>query len=250
MIKNIITSSSSVHDPINKSHRKKIWILFTKRDTIDNELLCTLCDQPESFDDTNNDYKMTIGHLNIQKPKYKKYRGSNHEANLTPQHNLCNQRLQGADFYLRHEHILIKVIEKNIAWSTRLQTVKKERVIDLLANSSDIQDEKSRLYDGVCEKYLHTVLNNPNDEIPFTMAKDDISGICKNLYKFGDPISVTRHLRIICNRFNMLYVIEENSDRVQIIRLMRKDERELARVLLKNIEPPKYPDHQTDDVKR
>ena len=70
MIKNI-TTSSNVHDPINKSHRKKIWILFTKRDTIGNELLCTLCDQPESFDDTNNDYKMTIGHLNIRKNKYK-----------------------------------------------------------------------------------------------------------------------------------------------------------------------------------
>ena len=37
----------------------------------------------------------------------------------------------------------------------------------------------------------------------------------------------------------MLYVIEENSDRVQVIRQMRKDERELARALLKNIEPPK-----------
>ena len=238
MTKNIITSNT-VHPPINKSHRKKIWSLFNKRDIVDDEILCTVCYQPEYFDENDDSYKMTIGHLNIVKRRYKKYYNSNHEANLTPQHNICNQRLQGADFYLKHEHILIKVIEKNIAWSTRLQTVKKERVIDLLANSSDIQDEKSRLYDGVCEKYLHTVLNNPSDEIPFTMTKDDISGICKNLYKFGDPISVTRHLRIICNRFNMLYVIEENSDRVQVIRLMRKDERELARVLLKNIEPPK-----------
>jgi|APSaa5957512535_1039671.scaffolds.fasta_scaffold13954_6 hypothetical protein len=227
------------HDPINKSQRKKIWILFQKRDVINNELNCTLCNQPELFEDSSNEYKMTIGHLNIRKYKYKKYYNSNHEANLTPQHNICNQRLQGVDFYMKHEGKLIATLEKNIAWSIKLQTVKKERVIDLLGNSSDIQNEKSRLYDGVCEKYLHTVLQNPNDEIPVNMAKDDISGICKNLYKFGDPVSVVRHLRIICNRFNMLYVIEENSDRVQIIRQMRKDEREVSKEMLKNIEPPK-----------
>ena len=229
----------TVHVPINKSHRKKIWNLFSKRDTINNELLCTVCDQPEDFDEGDDDYKLTIGHLNIRKDKYRKYFNSNHEANLTPQHKICNQRLEGSDFYIKNEPILIKVIEKNIAWSVKLHTVKKERVIDLLASSSEIQDEKSRLYDGVCEKYLHSVLQNSNDEIPFTMAKDDISGICKNQYKFGDPVSVSRHLRIICNRFNMLYVIEENSDRVQIIRQMRKDERELSKTMLKNIEPPK-----------
>jgi len=221
------------HDPINKSHRKKIWTLFLKRDQINNLIQCTLCNMPEMLDDNTNDYKMTIGHLNIQRSKYSKYYNSNHEANLTPQHNICNQRLNGLDFYEKHEHILIKVFKSNLAWSTSLSTVRKEKVVELLTESSDITDEKSRLYDGICEKYLHLVLKTHTDEIPFSIAKEDISGICKSQYNFGSSFSVTRHLKTMCNRFNLLYVLEENSDRVKIIRLMRKDERALASSILK-----------------
>jgi len=41
--------------------------------------------------------------------------------------------------------------------------------------------EKSGYYDGVCEKYLHSVLQNTHDEVSFAMAKDDISGIEKDV---------------------------------------------------------------------
>lgn len=226
------------HPPINKSLRKKIFNLFTKRDTVNGHILCTLCNQYEYFEENSNEGKLTISHLNILKNKYRKYFQTNHEANMTPMHTICNQRLESEQYYLKHEYILIKIIEKNITWSVKIQTVRKERIIDILATTSDKQNIKSELYDGICENYLHTVLQNQDDEIPLKSAIENTAGICKQRYGFGSTKSSARHLDTICNKFNLLYVIEDNVKKITIIRIMQNDEIAINKAMLDTIDTP------------
>ena len=217
------------HPAINSSKRKKIWKIFAIRDTDQHgDILCSLCKQPTLYEDDSNDYNLEIGHINVQKPEYELYYNSNNEINLTPQHSICNKRLQGTSFYQKHEPTLIKTLRNNITWSKSKSTYNKEKVLDLLdMDSSSIQNKKTKLYTTLCQKYLNEIFSskNPPNSILFETAENDITGLCKKINNFGSTYTVRRHLKAICNRLFTQYVIENNPDGLDTIRLMRPDEK-------------------------
>ncbi len=234
----LTSTKKKSHPPINSSKSKKTWKLFKIRDIDDqDEIICTLCDQPIIFDDTN-DYQMTIGHINYPSPEYENIYNTNDEVNLTPQHSRCNKLLQGKDFYNQHKDKLLKTLQKNIAFSKSQQKHKLEfsRDNSVLEDSSSIQDKKSKIYDATCEQYLSEYLVNPTSKIEFDTAKNDITGIVQSKYGFGSEVSTKRHLIKTCSRFVLKYVIEPNEDSIKIIRLMRSDEKEQYKFHLNRFE--------------
>ena len=216
------------HESINSSKAKKIWKLFKIRD-IDNEgeLICTLCQQGVHYDDTK-DYQLTIGHINYPSPEHENLFNSNDEVNLTPQHSRCNNLLQGKAYYKQHMPQLLEILKKNIEFSKSHQRTKLEfsRDNSVLEDSSTIQNEKSKGYDAKCEQYLSTYLIEVTTRIPFSVARDDIVGLCYDAFGFGNTVTVARHLKEACNRFRLRYVLEADEDSIDVIRLMRREEKE------------------------
>ncbi len=193
-------------------------------------IICTLCGQPEEYndDDGNNDYKLTIGHINYPSPEYEHLYNSNDEVNLTPQHSRCNRLLQGRDFYADKKANLLETLKKNIEFSKskKMYNLEFARQNSVTDDPSSVQNRKSKKYDSVCGQYLTEYLDADTDKIPWDTAVHDIEGICMSNFGFGNSVSVARHLKKICNRFYMRYVTEEDENGTDYIRKMRPDERQ------------------------
>lgn len=232
-MKRLTTTKRKTHPPINSSKRKKTWNLFRLRDVNkDNEIICTVCQQPEIVGD--KDYKLTIGHINVQSSKYEKYFNTNDEVNLTPQHAICNNRLKGRDFYRKNNALLMQILEKNIEWSLSQLSFKKEfqERHTVSEDSSSAQNKKSNIYDAKCEQYLDEILKTELTKVEFETAENDISSICQSIHGFGNQVSIRRHLKKICSPFYLKFITEKNEDSVEVIRLMRKEERQAYSLML------------------
>ena len=199
------------------------------------DIICTLCGQPEEFDDDgNNDYKLTIGHINYPSSEYRHLRNSNDEVNLTPQHYRCNRLLEGSDFYDGSKDKLLETLKKNIEFSKskKMYNLEFARQHSMTDDPSSVQNRKSKIYDSLCAQYLTDCLDADTGKISWDAAVHDIEGICMSKFRFGNSVSVARHLKKLCSRFYIRYVTEEDENGIDYIRKMRPDEKQKMRKIL------------------
>ena len=214
---------------------ERIWQLLEARDLKTTLRQCRTCGKMES---ENSKDKMTIGHINLHDRQFKKYLWTDKIENLMIQCWDCNRR-QGVGINISAQKVkqLKYILFQNIEYENMLRTRNIKKVENLQQKIDSENQNKNKVYRAYIESYLKTILAS-QDHVLLKVTSEEIAGIVserQNGKKFGSPVSVERNLRVMCNRFSLKYIIEDNSDGEEVIRKQTESELKLNRQILNTI---------------
>ena len=216
-------------------NKERIWKLLEARDQKTTLKQCRTCGK---FESDNSRDKMTIGHINLFGKAYKKFLYTDRIENLMIQCFECN-RTQGSGFKLHTgaRQLLGQILKENIEYEYMLKTRNVKKVENLQQSIDSENQNKNKVYRAYIESYLKTILAS-QDHVLLKVTSEEIAGIVserQNGKKFGSPVSVERNLRVMCNRFSLKYIIEDNSDGEEVIRKQTESEVKKNRQILDTI---------------